>query len=185
MIDEDDATVSGFERSAEDLVQDLRWALDELSWTPAALMDRLRSLGDYRSPATILRGINRALEGEIKPSGELMALVQQVVRFQRRLMRTYRDVVWTELGDGSHTTLIEDFRITLLPQTRGRWKVNLVFRKDGHKQDGFSPSWPRYQESLDAAKRMAFVTLDNGQNWLLEVAAEQAREAAEKQSSAG
>lgn len=179
MLDEDDEIAMGRERTAADLAQDLRNALDELGWSAAALMDRMRSLGDYRTPATILRGINRALEGEIKPSGELMALVQQAVRFQRRLLNTHRDVVWTPLADGSHTALVEDFVITLLPQTRGRWKVNLAYRKEGHPQDGYSPSWPRFQESLDAAKRMAFITLDNGQNWLQEYAEEQAREAAE------
>ena len=174
MIDEYDEITSRRERSAEDLSQDLRLALDELDWSPAALMDRMRSLGDYRSSATILRGINRALEGQIKPSGELLALVQQAVRFQRRLLRTYNDVVWTLLGDGSHTTQIEDFTITLSPQMRGRWRVNLV-----HK-DGFSPPWPRFQETVEAAKRMAFITLDNGQNWLHEYAEEKAREAAER-----
>lgn len=168
MHDDDEDMVSGSDRTAEDLSHDLRNALSELGWSAAALMDRMRSLGDYRTPATILRGINRALEGEIKPSGELMALVQQAVRFQRRLMNTHRDVVWKELADGSYTALIEDFAITLLPQTRGRWKVNLAYRKEGHKQDGYSPYWPRFQESLDAAKRIAFITLDNGQNWLLE-----------------
>lgn len=172
MNDESEKIITGLERSAEELSKDLHLALVELDWTPAALMDRMRSLGDYRSPATILRGINRALEGQIKPSGELLALVQQAVRFKRRLLRTYRDVVWTKLGDGSHTTQIEDFTITLSPQTRGRWRVNLV-----HK-DGFSPSWPRLQDTLEAAKHMAFITLNNGQNWLQEYADEQAREAA-------
>lgn len=136
MTDDDDVTI-GNERTTEELAEDLRRALDELEWTPAALMDRMRSLGDYRTPATILRGINRALEGQIKPSGELLALVQQAVRFKRHLLRTYRDIVWTQLGDGSHTTQLEDFTITLTPQTRSRWRVNLV-----HK-DGFSPTWPR------------------------------------------
>jgi hypothetical protein len=32
---------------------------------------------------------------------------------------------------------------------------------------------------------MAFITLDNGQNWLQEYAEEQARETAEKQGRAG
>lgn len=174
MIDEDDEIISRHERSAEDLSQDLRLALDELDWSPAALMDRMRSLGDYRSSPTILRGINRALEGQIKPSGELLALVQQAVRFQRRLLHIHRAVIWEPLSDGSHTTQIEDFTITLQPQTRGRWRVNLV-----HKS-GYSPSWPRFQETLEAAKRSAFITLDNGQNWLHEYAEEKAREAAER-----
>lgn len=173
MHDDDDEPFIGHERTAADLAQDLRNALGELGWSAAALMDRMRSLGDYRSSATILRGINRALEGEIKPSGELMALVQQAVRFQRRLLRTYSHTPWTQLADGSYTTRLEDFTITLSPQTRGRWRVNLVHR------DGFSPPFPRWQDSLEAAKRMAFITLDNGLNWLQEYAEEQAREAAE------
>ncbi|UXZ23046.1 hypothetical protein KZH41_02105 [Pseudomonas sp. YeP6b] len=126
-----------YNRSAEDLAKDLQAALAELRWTPAGLMDRMRSLSDYRTPATILRGINRALEGHIKPSGELIALMRQAVRFQRRLLRTYADADWKQLGNGSYTTQLEDFTITLAPQTQGRWRVNLV-----HKE-GYSPPFPR------------------------------------------
>ncbi|RRV45793.1 hypothetical protein [Pseudomonas sp. p106] len=171
---EEEEVVSISERTATELAQELRVSLDELGWSAAGLMDRMRSLGDYRTAATILRGINRALEGQIKPSGELMALVQQAVRFQRRLLRTYSNTPWSQLGDGSYTTRLEDFTLTITPQSRGRWRVNLI-----HK-DGFSPPFPRWQDSLDAAKRMAFITLDNGQNWLQEYAEQQAREAAEK-----
>lgn len=160
--------------TVEDLSEKLRFALDELGWTPAALMDRMLSLGDYRPSKTILRGIKRALAGEIKPSGELLALVRQAVFFQRRLLRIYSDVEWTELGDGSHTAQVEDFTITLVPKSKGRWLVNLV-----HK-GGYSPSWPRWQDTLEAAKYMAFITLDNAQNWMREYAEEQAREAGEK-----
>ena len=172
MVEDDDFPSE--ERNTAVLVEILREDLDELNWTPAALMDRMRSLGDYRKPATILRGINRALEGEIKPSGELMALVRQAVRFKRRLLRTYGNTAWTKLGDGSHTAQVEDFRITLAPQSKGRWLVVVV-----HK-DGFSPPYPRWQDTLEAAKHMAFITLDSAQNWLHEYAEEQAREAAEK-----
>ncbi|MCC5074256.1 hypothetical protein [Xanthomonas campestris] len=157
------------ERSTEDLAADLRQDLEKLGWSPAALMDRMCSLGDYRTQATILRGINRALDGQVRPSGELVALVSQAVRFQRRLLRTYGKTPWTKLGDGSHTTQLEDFTITLAPQTRGRWRVSLV-----HK-DGYSPPFPRWQNSLEAAKHMAFITLDNGMNRILEYEEEQAR----------
>ncbi|MHC8390190.1 hypothetical protein ACYZTM_19635 [Pseudomonas sp. MDT2-39-1] len=50
----------------------------------------------------------------MKVSGELLALVRQMMRFKRRLGRTYGDTVWTELGDGSHAARIEDFTITLV-----------------------------------------------------------------------
>lgn len=171
MADDDD--FPNVEQNTAVLVETLREDLAELGWTASALMYRMRALGDYRLPATILRGINRALEGQIRPSGELLALVRQAVRFQRRLLRSYGNTPWTLLGDGSHTTQLEDFTITLSPQSRGRWRVNLV-----HK-DGYSPPFPHWQDSLEAAKHVAFITLDNAQNWLQEYAAEQAREAAD------
>jgi hypothetical protein len=169
MVMTDDDLVQGNERTAEELADELRSALAALEWTPVSLMDRMISLGDYRSPKTILRGINRALDGEVKVSGELLALVRQMVRFKRRLRRTYGDTVWTELGDGSHTTRVEDFTITLVPKSKGRWLVNLVH------SSGYSPAWPRWQDSLNEAKHIAFLTLDNAQNWLLEYEEEQAR----------
>jgi hypothetical protein len=151
----------------------LQRALDDLGWKPVDLRDQMRLSGDYRPEATILRGINRALAGDIKVSGELFAYAQQMVRLQRRLLHTYGATVWQELGDGSHTTQLEDFTITLVPKTKGRWLVNLV-----HK-GGYSPSWLRWQDSLQAAKNMAFITLDNAQNWMVEYAEQRAREAAE------
>ncbi|MHC8390189.1 hypothetical protein ACYZTM_19630 [Pseudomonas sp. MDT2-39-1] len=63
MADDNDL-VLGSERTAEELADDLRSALATLEWTPVALMDRMVSLGDYRSPKTIHRGINRALNGK-------------------------------------------------------------------------------------------------------------------------
>lgn len=174
MIEEDD--FSSEKQDTAVLVDTLREDLDELNWTPAALMDRMRSLGDYRSPATILRGINRALVGQIRPSGELLALARQAVRFKRRLLRTYEYMAWTELGDGSHTAEVEDFRVTLVPQSKGRWLIVVV-----HK-NGYCAPYPRWQNTLEAAKHMAFITLDNAQNWIHECAEEQAHEAAEKSS---
>lgn len=151
------------------LVERLQDDLAELGWTPAALMDRMRSLGDYRKPQTILRGINRALEGEIKPSGELLALVRQMVCLQRRLLRTYGSLVWTQLGDGSHTTQVDAFRMTLVPKPRSRWLVVVM------REDGYSPPYPRWQDNLETAKHMAYLTLDNAQNWELDYELEQAR----------
>lgn len=170
MLDDDDFPSP--EHTTANLAEELRETLDELGWSPAQLMDRMRSLGDYRKPQTILRGLNRALAGEIRPSGELIALTRQMLRFQRRLRRTFGNAVWTQLADGSHTTQVPDFRITLVPQSKGRWLVVVV-----HK-DGFSPPYPRWQDSLEAAKNMAFISVDSAQNFLEDYAAEQARESA-------
>ncbi|MNG15047.1 hypothetical protein D3C84_988470 [compost metagenome] len=45
-------------------------------------------------------------------------------------------------------------------------------------EGGYSPPYPRWQDTLEAAKHMAYITLDNAQNWLQDYAEEQAREAA-------
>lgn len=172
MIKDDDCPSEKLDTAV--LVNTLREDLNELSWTPAALMDRMKSLGDYRPSATILRGINRALEGEIRPSGELLALVRQAVRFRQLLIRTYKGTAWKELDDGSHTAEVEDFRITLVPRSKGRWLI-LVMHKNG-----YCAPYPRWQDTLEVAKNMAFITLDNAQSRLHECAKEQSLESAAK-----
>jgi hypothetical protein len=158
------------EWTAEELATEFGDSLNELDWTAVELADRMTALGDYRPYKTILRGIHRALDRQVKVSGEMMALVRHMVRFKRRLKRSYNSVSWTRLGDNSLTTNLDDFRITLVPKSRGRWLVNLVH------SSGYSPSWPRWQDSLEAAKNMAFLTLDNAQNWLLEFDQQQSKE---------
>lgn len=171
MLDDDDFPSE--ESNTAAIAEGLRETLEELGWSPAQLMDRMRTLGDYRKPQTIMRGLNRALAGEIRPSGELIALTRQMLRFQRRLRRTFGNAVWTQLPDGSHTTQVPDFRITLVPKTKGRWLVLVV-----HK-DGFSGPYPRWQETLEAAKDMAFICVDSAQNFLEDYAEQKALEAAE------
>lgn len=166
MEDEDDGVegiYSGREWTAEELSAEFNKAVAELGWTPVELADRLLSLGDYRPYKTVLRGIHRAVEGQVKVSGELLALVRQEIRYKRRLKRAYENVEWTQVGDGSWTAKAEDFIINLQPQTKGRWKVHMT-----HVITGYSPSWPRWQDNLPAAKDMAFLTLDSAINWLLE-----------------
>ncbi|OBY05959.1 hypothetical protein BAE36_17300 [Rhizobium leguminosarum bv. trifolii] len=174
-MEDDEETIESIfderEWTSEELSAELKKAIDELGWTPVELADRMVSLGDYRPHRTILRGIHRALLGQIKVSGELLALVKQEVRYKRRLRRTYDCLEWTKLPDQSWTTKAEDFIITLLPQTKGRWKVHMM-----HTETGYSPSWPRWQDSLPKAKEMALLTLDNAINWLAEVEQERTAE---------
>lgn len=156
----------------EELSAELKKALEDLGWTPVELADRMMSLGDYRPYRTILRGIHRALANEIKVPGELLALVKLEGHYKHRLKSTYDALEWTRLPDGSWTTKTDGFIITLLPKSKGRWKVHMT-----HVDSGYSPSWPRWQDSLDQAKEMAWMTLDNAINWLAEVERERAAEA--------
>lgn len=70
-------------------------------------------------------------EGEVYSSGELMALVKPAVHLQRRLLRTYRNLAWADLGDSSCIAQVDDCRVTLAPKWRGRWLV-VVMHKNGH-----------------------------------------------------
>ncbi len=167
-----DALFGAREWTVEELATEFRNSLAELKWSAVELADRMSALGDYRPYKTILRGIHRVMGGQVKVSGEMMALVRHMVRFKRRLRRSYDFVTWTKLSDNSLTTNLEDFRITLVPKTRGRWLVNLVH------SSGYSPPWPRWQDNLETAKNMAFLTLDNAQNWLLEFDHQQFKERA-------
>ncbi|KQV28188.1 hypothetical protein ASC97_07555 [Rhizobium sp. Root1203] len=45
-----------------------------------------------------------------------------------------------------------------------------------HVDSGYSPSWPRWQDSLDQAKEVAWMTLDNAINWIAEVERDRAAE---------
>lgn len=150
------------ERSSADLANEFRSALRYLDWSPVQLMDQMIESGDYRSPTTILRGINRALSEEVKVSGELLTFVKQLVRLKRRLQRTYAHVVWQPIAGGAFTAKIDDFRITLSPQSQGRWLIITVH------DTGYSHKYPRWQTSLEAARSMALFTLDNAQSWLVE-----------------
>ncbi|WP_312356771.1 hypothetical protein [Agrobacterium sp.] len=157
--------------TSEELSTELKKAMDDLNWTPVELADRMISLGDYRPHRTILRGIHRALANEIKVPGELLALVKLEGHYMRRLKRTHDALDWTQLPDGSWTTKADGFIITLLPKSKGRWKVHMT-----HVDSGYSPSWPRWQDSLDQAKEMAWMTLDNAINWLAEIEQDRATE---------
>ena len=159
------------EWTSEELAAELMKELNELGWSPVELADRMTSLGDYRPYKTILRGIHRALANKVKVPGELLALVKLEGHYKRRLKRTYDGLEWTRLPDGSWTTKAEGFIITLLPKTKGRWKVQMT-----HVDSGYSPSFPRWQDSLDQAKEMAWMTLDNAINWLAEVERDRAAE---------
>jgi hypothetical protein len=159
-MEDDEETIESIfgerEWTPDELSAELKKALDDLGWTPVELADRMISLGDYRPHRTILRGIHRALANEIKVPGELLALVKLEGHYKRRLKNTYDALEWSRLPDGSWTTKTD---------------VHMT-----HVDSGYSPSWPRYQDSLDQAKLMAWMTLDNAINWLAEVERERAAE---------
>ncbi|HEY1083570.1 MAG TPA: hypothetical protein VGE29_15020 [Prosthecobacter sp.] len=134
-------------------------ALKELDEAPTELAKRLYRLGDHRSPKVIVRGIQRMMAGETGVSGEMLVIATLLVRERRRLLRQYSDLQWQPLGKESLTTIAGEFKVTLHPQSKGRWKVDLF-----HIKTGNSPSWQQWPEGLESAKKKALVYMEDAFN---------------------
>ncbi len=137
--------------------------LKELDETLSELAKRMIDLGDHRSFQTILRSLQRMVAGDIGVSGEIRVIVKMLLCRQRRCEKKNNDLVWKTLPNGIVSALKDDFTISLIPQTKRRWLVNLVYTKNG-----WSPSWPAWQSSLEAAKRKALACLDDAYDQLVE-----------------
>lgn len=111
------------------------------------LADRMRNLGDYRSRPTIIKSLQRMASGETKTTGEMLVLLRLLGR-EFQLKKVAPELEWTQFQDGTWSAKTDDFAISLHPQTRGRWHVNLT-----HLVTAYSPPWPAWQNSLEAAKR--------------------------------
>ena len=160
-------TIEGRTYSADAQLDVFKTAMNELADSPAEIAKRLFRLGDKRSPKVIVRGIQRMLAGETRVSGEMMVIVNLLVRERRRLLKQYGDLQWQTFGKESLTTIAGDFRINLHPQTKGRWKVDLV-----HLKTGFNPPWQEWQNSPEAAKTKALLCLEDAYNELHELESE-------------
>ena len=147
--------------SPEEVTAEFRADVEALEESAVELADRMHKLGDPRPYSTILRGIQRMMSGETRVSGEMRVLVTMMLRQQRRLQQLYADVTWKRLANGAWSAKAGEFYVTLSPQTRGRWLVNVA-----HK-GGYSHPWPRWQDSLETAKRKAFVTIEDATDFLL------------------
>ena len=137
----------------------LQTAFEEIHATPNSIARRMLELGDYRSQTVIIRGLHRMLAGETRVSGEMLVIANLLVREFRQLLKQYADLEWKTLANGSVTAVADEFNITLHPQTRGRWVVHLVYLKTG-----YSPPWPQWQPSLEAAKQKAISCLADARN---------------------
>lgn len=141
-----------------------KMALNELQDTPAELAKRLYRLGDHRSPKVIVRGIQRMLVGDTGVSGEMLVIMKLLVRERRRLLNQYGNLKWETSGKQSLTAVAGDFRVNLHPETRGRWKIDVV-----HLKTGYSSPWQEWQDNLEAAKKKALVCVEDAYNEMHEI----------------
>ena len=82
-----------------------------------------------------------------------------------RLKVRVSDVEWIPGETQIHTTLA-DFKIDLAPETKGRWSITLRHRS------GYSPPWPRWENSLEDAKASAILHVQLGMMDVAELAAQ-------------
>jgi hypothetical protein len=162
MIETDNILAS--QPTAEEITEAFRNDLQELEETPMELAKRMQDMGDHRSFQAILRSIQRMAAGNTGVSGEMRVIVRALLRQQRRREKKYRNLKWQRQTNGTVSTVADDFTIDLYPKSRGRWLVHLV-----HIPTKYSPSWPSWQDNLEAAKRKALTCLDDGYNQLEEI----------------
>jgi hypothetical protein len=155
MTDTEIATlINGPPQTPEQATAAFRKALDDLGETQSRFAVRMRRLGDRRPIDTILRSIQRMASGETRVSGEMQVIVQMMDRDRQRAKYEAARLPWSSVANGCVTTKTRDFTISLSPQSRGRWLVNLVH------VDGYSPPWPEWQPSLEEAKIKSLLCLD-------------------------
>lgn len=150
-----------FSLTPEERTEQFKRLLEELDEKPTELARRLRGLGDYRSPAAIMRSIQRMSAGDTAVSGEMLVIAKMLVNQQRLRIRKQAEVDWKQQLNGVWAATIEGFKVRLYPQPNGKWKVDLVFI-----ETDYSPPWQMFPTSLEAAKRKALTCVADG---LLEV----------------
>jgi hypothetical protein len=136
----------------EELVA-LKAGLSELGWTPQRLSNRMISLGDSRSPATIMRSINRAFEGDTRVSGELGAFVRLQVRHLRLLRQVYENLAWKKFDTGEEARF-GDYRL-IVDRRKDKWAVSVTYL------DLRSEQWPKHLDTIELAKDFALIMLDD------------------------
>lgn len=150
----------------EERTEQFKLLLAELDEKPTELASRLIRLGDYRSAATIMRGIQRMSAGDTQVSGEMLVIARMLVNQQRLQYSKLSQVDWAQQANGAWVAKFEGFKITLHPETKQRWSIYLrVVETD------YSPACGSWQVGLDAAKRKALVRLADGQLEAAELAA--------------
>lgn len=135
--------------------------LETLGLSSIELAHRLKGWGDFRKESAILRSIQRMKSNETPISGEMRVIINMLLDRQRQINKLYSDVKWysnrnpqNEYGDTISAT-IDDYRVDLYPQSRGRWLVAVTH------STGYCPPWPKWQNSLGEAKRKALVVIED------------------------
>ncbi len=134
-------------------------ALEEISFTPHELLKWMNLRGDYRDSSASIRSIQRIISGETRVSGTMMVLVKSLVRQHRRLKAQHPNIEWSITEYGIHCAEVDGWMVSISPQSKGRW---LLSCRKGPNNDGYSPPFGRWLDSLDEAKNKALMAVEEG-----------------------
>lgn len=118
----------------------------------------MSALGDRREMKTILRSIQRMAGEAARVSGEMQVILTLLEREQARAQRLADATEWRARADGGYVAEIQGVRLTLSPQSRGRWQIHAQYVAEG--PGGYSPSIPHWRGSLEEAKLRAVLAVD-------------------------
>jgi hypothetical protein len=135
---------------------EIRELLSFMGLNQSRLAFRMKQLGDHRPTETILRGIQRMSNGDAKLSGEMRVLLNLLKREYVRLGQAAIGAGWVVAHNGSFETIRDGFRVTISPQSRGRWSIEVR-----HEATGYSPPWPRWEGSIHDAKVRAMSAVED------------------------
>lgn len=164
---EDNELGLSYEPSLGSKRDELKAAMSYLQLDELELAMRFAEFGDRRDTGTRVRHIQQMLNGEREVLNEMLLILDLLKRQRRRVKRLYSKLTWQKLEDGTIYTEAEGFEIRLVPQSRGRFHVDLK-----HKASKFSPRWPKWQRPLEQAKLMAGQRLDDALSQLDELVEE-------------
>lgn len=150
-----------FPSTPEDRTKQFKALLAELDEKPTELAKRLRGLGDFRAHTAIMRSFQRMAAGDTAVSAETLVIIRMLVNQQRLRDRQQQHVDWKQQPNGVWTATIDGFRVSLHPQMKNRYHINLTFI-----ETGYSPAWQPWPTGIEAAKRKALACVADG---LLEV----------------
>lgn len=135
-----------------------REAITGLELNQSRFAGLMNALGDRREMKTILRSIQRMAGEEARVSGEMQVILTLLEREQARAQRLVEATEWRERTGGGYVAEIQGVRLSLSPETRGRWRIHAQYVAEG--PGGYSPSFPHLRSNLDEAKLRAVLAVD-------------------------
>jgi hypothetical protein len=156
---------------------DLRASIESMEMNQSGFADLLNELGDHREFKTVLRSIQRMVSADAKVSGEMHVIITLLRRDRARARRVAECAEWIENPNGGYSTIIQGVRVSVSPQSGGRWSIAARHIADG--PDGYSPSFPHWRRTIEEAKIRAVMAVDETLDHLEEINAQTVHESGE------